>query len=227
MTGAAAKRRIAAKTEEGVWLVVGPSIWSGLRLSMKQRLLAGLERVASVRAGLARKSKVQSMPPVEIHCEIWLTENDGFCQGMMSPLTHEGHVLFGVKMPAPTAVIEDEGLLEAIMAHEFLHCFYKLQAVIAAIRRGVHEDTDLFDHYSREEDDKRLAPVTDWFHEEIDIIHHDDPRGEEAEKYVVELAGDLPIKGWPGGGYNLNSIGIPTDIRKHAELLLGNTGGTE
>jgi hypothetical protein len=227
MTGSAARRRITAKTEEGVWLAVGPHLWSGLKLATKQRLLAGVERVAAVRTQLARKSRVQSMPPVEIACEVWLTEIGGFCHGMMSPLTHKGYALLGVKLPAPTAVIEDESLLEAIVAHEFLHCFHKLQQVIAAIRRGLHEIPDSFDSYSREEDDKRLAPVTDWFHEGIDIIHHDDPRGQKAEDYVVELGKELPIKSWPRDSYTLNSVGIPTDIRKHVELLLGSTGGSE
>jgi hypothetical protein len=125
----------------------------------------------------------------------------------------------GVRLPASTALIDNEVLLEATVAHEFLHCFYTLREVIAGLQRGVHELNDSFDYYSREEDDQRLAPVADWFHTEIDIPHHDDLRLLRTEEYFLELSKELPARPTPFS-YHIHRIDIPDDIAQHARLLL-------
>jgi hypothetical protein len=158
------------------------------------------------------------MPPIEIVAELWI-DQDRYMSGCMHALTYKGHPQMGVKLPAPTALVENETLLEGIVAHEFLHCFHLLRKVIAVNKRGGHVREDFFDRHSREEDDKRLAPIADWFHEEIDIPQHNDPRGGEVKKYIRELSEELPIRTMPGR-YEIHSIGIPTDIREHVELLL-------
>ena len=216
-------KRISAKSDPAVWLATGPLLWSSIPLPTKLLLLEGLERVALARSRLAPKSRVKTMPPVEIACELWITPNWGDhspCHGTAGPLSSPGHI--GVSLPASTALIENEALLEAILAHEFLHCFHLLRQVITAVQHGERSLEDLnFDPHSREQDDERLAPAQDWFHTEIDIPHHNDPRLKEVvDKYVLPLAKKLPVRN-PLAPCSMSSIHIPDDITEHVRRLVG------
>jgi hypothetical protein len=193
--------------------------------------------VAVVRKRLAEKNQVHQHAPIEIVGELWI-KNDQAARrvilGMATPLSHKGYRQWGIRLSALTAFLENEVLLEGLMVHEFLHCFHKMREVIVELKHGNRE---LEDHrhnpYSREDDDRLLAPAADWFHEEIDFPHANDPRGLEAIKYLVrELREELPIRTPPHppkrqtislmsslrqGGCH---VSIPHDIQDHVELLL-------
>jgi hypothetical protein len=216
-------KRISAKSDPAVWLATGPLFWSSITLPTKLLLVEGLERVALARTRLAQKGQVKSMPPIEIACELWITKNwegASVIDASAGLLSYQGHSLMGVRLPASTALIENQALLEAVLAHEFLHCFHILRKIITAHKHGVHQIDDLeHDPHSREQDDKRLASVRDWFHAEIDILHHDDPRLREVKKYVLTLAKELPVR-TPRALYSLSSIDIPDDVTEHVARLL-------
>jgi hypothetical protein len=214
-------KRIAAQGEDAVWLAAGPLLWSRLKLSTKQQLLTALERVAGIRSRLAQKSKVSTMPPIEIVAELWTSPCPGIVHGCCSRMIFKGEHQFAVKLSASTAAIENEAIVEGILAHEFLHCFYWNRTVIAASRRGLNELEDSFDIHSREDDDAHLAPLADWFHEEITIPHHNDETClSEVKKYFRELSAELPIRTYADTSPVLNYIAVPTDIRQHVECLL-------
>jgi hypothetical protein len=56
-------RRIESRSDDQVWLSVGPSRWSGFSLALKRRFLAALDRLAEIRLEIAEVAKFKIMPP--------------------------------------------------------------------------------------------------------------------------------------------------------------------
>lgn len=106
-----------------------PGVWlAGGRLPISaspplERLLQGVERVASIRAEIGRTAKVATMPPVEIVPYIWTRDRALIC-GRVTALRQGDGAYFGVQLPAPTALCTDRAAVRALLVHEFAHWFY-------------------------------------------------------------------------------------------------------
>jgi hypothetical protein len=110
---------------QGVWLAGGR-----LPISASppiERLLEGVERVASIRAEIGSAAKVATMPPVEIVPYIW-TRNRALICGRVTALRRGDGSFFGVQLPAPTALCTDRTAVRALLVHEFAHWFYPRDA---------------------------------------------------------------------------------------------------
>lgn len=214
---------ISATTDEAVWLSVGPLLWSRLKGATQQRLLAGVERVTSVRAKLKKKCRVASMPPIEIVGELWVSEGrtGAILQGRAYPLKYKGGDWIGAQLPALTVVEEDAGLVEIILAHEFLHCFHMLRQVFAAMQLGLRglSEPD-YDLTVREADDARLAARDDWFHEDIPGLEHHDTCMPDVDKYFRELCQELPVR-TPNPRFRMEQIQFADDVIRHIAMLEG------
>ena len=194
---------------DGVWLAGG-------RLPISAdpplpRLLAAVERVAAIRASIARTAKVPTMPAVEIVPYIWTQERALIC-GRVTVLRRPDGAFFGVQIPAPTALCTDDDAVRAVLVHEFAHWFYiatrvvngsESEKVLDLRNEGLSEsDTQIDAHAWFGEDDARQ------------FIQHGDSRtrsistqaaGMEAHFFVVS-----PSMGDTGG-----RIDISDDIKTH------------
>src|SRR5258708_14246013 len=106
---------------DGVWLAGG-------RLPISAdpplaRLVKGVERVASIRAEIARTAKIATMPPVEVVPYIWTRERVLIC-GRVTALRQREGAWFGVQIPAPTALCTDHAAVRALLLHESAPCVY-------------------------------------------------------------------------------------------------------
>ena len=63
------------------------------------RLLKGVERIASIRAEIATAAKVATMPPVEVVPYIWTRGRALIC-GRVTALRQGNNAWFGVQLPA-------------------------------------------------------------------------------------------------------------------------------
>src|SRR5687767_5556105 len=113
-------RTFSTQTNE-VWLAPGRA--PAPSAIVRPILLEGLERIAAIRADVARAAKIGTMPPVEVVPHIW-RHDEGLAHGAMAILPTEDGVTFGVRLPAQTAACKDEYAVRAVLVHEFAHCFY-------------------------------------------------------------------------------------------------------
>jgi hypothetical protein len=113
---------------EGVWLAGGRLPISATPPPF-EKLLQGVERVASIRAEIASTAKVASMPPVEIVPYIWARDRVLIC-GRVTALRQGEGASFGVQLPAPTALCTDRAAVRALLVHEFAHWFYIATRVV-------------------------------------------------------------------------------------------------
>src|ERR1035438_7436332 len=94
---------------DGVWLAGGRvPISADPPLA---RLVQGVERVAQIRAEIARAAKVATMPAVEVVPYIWTRERVLIC-GRVTALRQGDRANFGVQIPAPTALCSDRAQLD-------------------------------------------------------------------------------------------------------------------
>ncbi|HEX3745169.1 MAG TPA: hypothetical protein VHW09_14595 [Bryobacteraceae bacterium] len=202
---------------EGVWLAGG-------RLPISDsppldRLLQGVERVASIRAEIASAARVATMPPVEIVPYIWTRDRALIC-GRVTALRQGDSVYFGVQLPAPTALCTDRAAVRALLVHEFAHWFYLATRVVngsdSAEKAG--GTLDLRREGLTESDTQ--IDASQWFGEEdaSSFIQHGDVAtrgisrqaiGLEAYFYVVS-----PRLGDTAGGMNISE-----DVKAHIRSL--------
>jgi hypothetical protein len=202
---------------DGVWLAGG-------RLPISAdpplaRLVKGVERVASIRAEIAKTAKVATMPPVEVVPYIWTRERVLIC-GRVTALRQGDGAFFGVQIPAPTALCTDEAAVRALLVHEFAHWFYIATRVMNGCESNDSEGgaLDLRNEGLAEPDTQIHAQ--DWFGEEDArrFIQHGDSTtrsissqasGLEAHFYVVS----------PRMGDAVGSIDISEDVKAHIRSL--------
>ena len=205
---------------EGVWLAGG-------RLPISatpplDRLLEGVERVASIRAEIASTAKVATMPPVEIVPYIWTSDRVLIC-GRVTVLRQGEGACFGVQLPAPTALCTDRTAVRALLVHGFAHWFYIATRVVNRSEFGEKAGAtlDLRNEGLTESDTQINAG--DWFGEEDarGFIQHGDSAtrgisnqalGLEKQFYVVR----------PRLGDTVGSISISDDVQDHIRRLRSN-----
>src|SRR4051794_518725 len=148
---------------DGVWLASGRlPISANPQL---ERLLKGVERVASIRAEVASSARVATMPPVEIVPYIWTRGRTLIC-GRVTALGQGDSAHFGVQIPAPTALCTDRAAVRALLVHEFAHWFYIATRVVNANESGKEENGTLdLRNEGLTESDMQIN-AADWFGED-------------------------------------------------------------
>jgi hypothetical protein len=207
---------------QGVWLAGG-------RLPISddpplQRLLQGVERLASIRAEIAADAKVATMPPVEVVPYIWTRDRALIC-GRVTTLRRGDGAWFGVQLPAPTALCTDRVAVRALLVHEFAHWFYIATRVVNGSELGESADgaLDLRNEGLTESDTQ--IDARDWFGDEDsrNFIQHGDSitagisrqaAGLETQFYVVS----------PRLGDAVGGIHIADDVKDHIRRLRGRIG---
>jgi hypothetical protein len=202
---------------EGVWLAGG-------RLPISatpplERLLEGVERVASIRAEIASTAKVATMPPVEIVPYIWTRDRVLIC-GRVTALRQGEGASFGVQLPAPTALCTDRAAVRALLVHEFAHWFYIATRVVNGSEFGEKAGgtLDLRNEGLTESDTQINA--WDWFGEEDahGLIQHGDSATRGISRQAIGLETHFYVVR-PRLGDAVGSIGISDDVRDHIRRL--------
>jgi hypothetical protein len=211
-------RTFSTQTNE-VWLARGRApVPSAI---VRPILLDGLERIAAIRAEIAKAARVATMPPVEIVPYIW-RHNNRLAHGAMSILPTEDGVTFGVRLPAQTAACMNESAVRAVLVHEFAHCFYFATEIVRgsdSSTGAVAADLDLRSLATRADRDL-LANPHEWFGaaDAARFVHSRDPATSAIGSLTAELSGYFyvtpPDSRGPGG-----SIRISGDVREHIRGL--------
>jgi hypothetical protein len=145
---------------------------------MRARLIDGMERIAAIRADIAKTAKAPTLPSVEVvPYLLHVSETDGnhLVHGVARVLRPEkarGDGQFGVQLSAHTATCRDRSAVRTILIHEFCHCFYAATQVVNRFDSiGRHGELfDLASHdaglaakshvYTREVHTNYVEPVT-------------------------------------------------------------------
>jgi hypothetical protein len=204
---------------EGVWLAGGR-----LPISASpplQRLLQGVERVASIRAEIARTARVATMPPVEVVPYIWTRERALIC-GRVTPLRQGDRAYFGVQLPAPTALCTDRAAVRALLVHEFAHWFYIATRVVNGTEFGENAGGSLdLRNEGLTESDMQIN-ARDWFGEEDarSFIQHGDAATNGISRQAIGLETQFYVVS-PRLGDTVGSIDISDDVKAHIRSLRG------
>jgi hypothetical protein len=195
---------------------------------VKDGLLRGLDRIASVRAAIAHDALVKKMPPVEVVGEIWAAvDKDKIMDGCATVLHLKGSGVIGARLPAPTALAPEE-LLRRILVHEFAHCFERVERTVEALHRGERVVSDHFDVFSASEDADRLGNPADWFGEQDvrALALQGDAELEALTPLANQLVPYLPIVR-PNFRYQARVEVPQAFVSRATELLRRRTGNTE
>ena len=207
---------------EGVWLAGG-------RLPMSaspplERLLKGVERVASIRAEIASTAKVATMPPVEVVPYIWTHDRALIC-GRVTTLRQGDSAYFGVQLPAPTALCTDRAAVRALLVHEFAHWFYIATRVVNGSEFGENAGgtLDLRNEGLTESDTQINA--RDWFGEEDarSFIQHGDSTTSGISRQAIGLETHFYVV-TPRLGDTVGRIDISDDVKAHIRRLRAKRG---
>jgi hypothetical protein len=202
-----------------------PGVWlAGGRLPISaspplERLLQGVERIASIRAEIGSTAKVATMPPVEIVPYIWTRDRALIC-GRVTALRQGDSAYFGVQLPAPTALCTDRAAVRALLVHEFAHWFYIATRAVNGSEAG--EKTagtlDLRKEGLAESDTQ--IDAREWFGEEDarSFIQHGDSATRGISRQAVGLEKQFYVVR-PRLGDAIGSIDISEDVRAHIRSL--------
>ncbi len=163
------------------------------------------------------------MPPVEIVCELWW-HADHLIFGHATPLPWRKTYVFGARLPAPTALCEDEAQVRRALVHEFSHCLHMTGVVAAALSQGSKGLSDDFNAFDGAEDDARHVDPHLWFgmRDANEFQRHND--GEilvAVEPVFRSLEGIVPA-GRPICEYHVTRLGIPDDFERRLSAIKNN-----
>src|SRR5262249_13173777 len=97
--------------DDFVVLTKSPHRWQKLPTTMKQAILAGVDRPRHIRLDIAEKA-LMSMPPVRIFDGAWVGPGyEGVVHGRSKRLRIGEPWQIGVELPAPTVVYADDAAL--------------------------------------------------------------------------------------------------------------------
>jgi hypothetical protein len=208
---------------DGVWLAGGR-----LPISASPplaRLLKGVERVASIRAEIARTARVATMPPIEVVPYIWTHERALIC-GRVTALRKGDGAYFGVQIPAPTALCTDHGAVRALLVHEFAHWFYIATRVVNGSESGDRKGgtLDLRNEGLTESDTQ--IDARDWFGEEDAqrFIQHGASTTRAISRQAIGLEAQFYVV-TPQLGETVGGINISDDVRAHIRSLRAQKAG--
>jgi hypothetical protein len=209
---------VSRTRNDGVWLAGG-------RLPISAdpplaRLMAGVERVASIRADIAQAAKVATMPPVEVVPYIWTNGRVLIC-GRVTALRQGDHAYFGVQIPAPTALCTDDGAVRALLVHEFAHWFYIATRVVNGSEAPNDGGTlDLRGEGLAESETQIKAE--DWFGDDDAraFIQHGDLTTRSISRQAAGLEQHFYVVR-PRMGDAVGNIDISEDVKAHIRKLRG------
>lgn len=202
----------------GVWLAGG-------RLPISAdpplaKLSAGVARVASIRADIAKDAKIATMPPVEVVPYIWTRERALIC-GRVTALRNDAGAHFGVQLPAPTALCTDYAAVRALLVHEFAHWFYIAARVVNDSELGQAERAGALDlrNESLSEADTQINPGQ-WFGEEDArrFIQHGDSATRAISSQAIGLEKYFYVI-TPNLGDTAGGIDINDEVKAHIRRL--------
>jgi hypothetical protein len=183
------------------------------------RLLKGVERIASIRAEIATAAKVATMPPVEVVPYIWTRGRALIC-GRVTALRQGNNAWFGVQLPAPTALCTDRAAVRALLVHEFAHWFYLATRVVNGPDFGENASGTLdLRNEGLTESDMQINP-RDWFGEEDarSFIQHGDSATSSISSQAIGLETLFYVVS-PRLGDTACSINISDDVKAHIRSL--------
>jgi hypothetical protein len=196
----------------GGWLQTYP----GLSRAPRACLLDGLERLASIRADIAKTAKVVSMPLIEVVPYIW-----EWVHGRMEILRAGDTAYLGVRLPAQTALCTDHSAVRAVLVHEFAHCFYYATEVLDRFETpGVKADSHLDLDYLEQRPDAELhVNPHDWFGESdaAAFAQSGDPRTDVIDLVTVKERLRFNVSTPPPGCSAI--IRIEDDWKAHIRTL--------
>lgn len=193
---------------EQVFLRQHPLRWKELPIEVRMGLRKKREEIVEIRAAIAERAKVHVMPPVEIFDVAWVLDDlSGCISGRASVVAFDGRSQFGVQLAGASVMFADEPALRGLLLHEFAHCFWQSQAMLASMARGGQSlslratKAELFDSAA---DQKKMVNPGDWFAAEDCAIfpYHDSE--------LLQGAADLVLTKWLGKGlpYEVPSTGF-------------------
>ena len=187
-----------------------------------ERLLEGVERVASIRAEIASRAKVATMPPVEIVPYIWTRDRALIC-GRVTALRHGDGSYFGVQLPAPTALCTDRKAVRALLVHEFAHWFYIATRVVNGSESAERASGTLDLRNEGLTESETQINARDWFGEEDahSFIQHGDSTTRGISTQAIGLEAHFYVVS-PRLGDTVGSIDISDDVRAHIRSLTSN-----
>lgn len=172
------------------------------------------------------------MPPVDIVAAIWCSPDcKNHINGRATLLNRDGEVICGVELDAMVAVSDDNGIVRAVLAHEFTHCFAILTRAVNHVDSGAHGElslesaTDAFTDDRFEEDS--LTNPSHWLGpEDSRILHWGDPRLSNIERKALELGlhNYLPVV-TPPMKFEADRLSIPEAVIRRIRSLRGGSRG--
>jgi hypothetical protein len=202
---------------DGIWLADG-------RLPVRstdplERLLEGVERVASIRADIAATAKVRTMPPVEVVPYI-LIHNGGLICGRVTALGRGEEAHFGVQLPAPTVLCTDYAAVRSLLVHEFAHWFYIAMRVVNGLESGEDKDGSLDLRYDGLADTDTQIDPWNWFGAEDarSFVQHGDSATAAISNQAIGLEKHFFVV-TPRMGHTAGRIDISDDVKAHIRRL--------
>jgi hypothetical protein len=202
---------------QGVWLAGGR-----LPISASpplERLLKGVERIASIRAEIGSTAKVATMPPVEIVPYIWTRDRALIC-GRVTALRQGDGAFFGVQLPAPTALCTDRAAVRALLVHEFAHWFYIASRAFNGSESVENTGGTLDLRKERLTETDTQINAGDWFGEEDarGFIQHGDLSTRGISRQAIGLESHFYVVS-PRLGDTVGNIDISDDVKAHIRRL--------
>ena len=148
-----------------VFLTKKQKRWRQFSPVLKENIMIAMKRVQSIRNDIASRSRVSTMPPIEIHDVCWRNPvHSSTIHGKMGFLYIGKHIYIGAQLTAPTILYASEEELTGIMLHEFSHCFYYCRQVVRCVALGIDHFNSGFENAFDEEDElSQLEKPEDWF----------------------------------------------------------------
>lgn len=216
------KRRQGRPADE-VSLVSGGIYWSRLPARTRTALVASVSTLKRVRERLRTSVLVQTLPPIRLIPAIWMNPNHtGSVDGRSTVVQVGQDFMFGVELPAQTALAGSEGTIEAVLIHEFGHCFHFSKEVIDHVDSGggpelpMTRDTNIYEDEAA--DRACLVDPRDWFTPEVaqDFPYWNDPRIHIP--FDAAWLDQFPVEDG-ARQFVSNRIAIPEDVIAHIRKL--------
>lgn len=106
-------------------------------------LTVGSGDLSQIRIDILQRAKIRTMPPEAVQCKLRKLD-DGMVSGTMLPMPYGKGYVFGVMLPAHTALCYDTTVIRRVLVREFRHAFLKMQLVLESMNRGEASMKDEF-----------------------------------------------------------------------------------
>jgi hypothetical protein len=221
-------RKTMTPVREQVFLRKHPTRWLKLPIDVRMGLKKKRDEIVAIRAAIAERACVHTMPPVEIFDVAWMHDSAGVIHGRSGVVRFDGREMLGVQLPGASVLFADEAALRGILLHEFSHCFWHLQCALAHMAQGGGRTLDLSSPVENlnnpEADRERMVSPQDWFAPEDCAIfpYHNSKLLEQCTDEVALkwIAKGLPCL-FPVAEFHAEHLTYPTDVAEKLAALMG------